>query len=153
MIKLYIHRQGSPETDVVEVAPETPLGEAISAEPGAVALLEDTDKELELELAVADTGVAERGHVFTGKSVKELVEVTYNLYEADDTFPASTRVDHVFKWAVKQFKLGKEDAAEHTLALCNTDVIPPEDTHIGELDAEATGKVCFALVPKHRFEG
>jgi hypothetical protein len=153
MIKIYIHREGRVGTEAVEMAPAAVLGEAIGAEAGSVALLEDTDGALPLDATVADAGIADRAHVFTGKREKELVEVIFNDEGAEDSFTISTRVDHVFKWAVKQFGLSKEDAAEHTLAICGTDVIPADDTHLGEVDSEGTGKLCFALIPKHRFEG
>jgi hypothetical protein len=153
MVKIYIHREGHVGTEAVEITPATALGEAIKAEAGSVALLEDNDRALPLDAAVADAGIADRAHVFTGKREKEQVEVIFNDESTGTSFPISTRVDHVFKWAVKQFGLNKEDAAEHTLAICGTEIIPAEDTHLGELDAESTGELCFALIPKHRFEG
>jgi hypothetical protein len=153
MIKIYIHREGRVGAEAVEIAPASALGEAIGAEPDSVALLEDTAGALPLEATVADVGIADRAHVFTGKREKEVVEVIFNDEGVEDSFPVSTRVDHVFRWAVKEFGLSKEDAAEHTLAICGTDVIPADDTHLGEVDSESTGKLCFALIPKHRFEG
>jgi hypothetical protein len=153
VIRIYIHREGRIETEAVEVAPETRLTEAVTAEPGAVALLEDAAELLPLDAAITEAGIEDRAHVFTGHREKLLVEVIFNAQTISESFPASTRVEHVFKWATKVIGMSKDDAAEHTLSMCTTGEIPAEDTHIGELDTQGTGTLCFTLIPKHRFEG
>jgi hypothetical protein len=79
--------------------------------------------------------------------------VQFNAVSHDREFPASTRVEQVFKWAVREFGLSKADAAEHTLSVAATGDIPAGDVLIGSLPQDPAGHVLFSLVPKHRYEG
>jgi hypothetical protein len=156
-MKIYIHRDGHPEPDALETQSTAVLGEALSKDDGgvSVALLEDSDELLDLAVSVEAAGVQDKAHVFAGTRHRVQVEVLYNGESREHEFSASMRVERVFKWAVgKQgFDLSHADAVEHTLALCASGKVPSDDEHLGSLDAETPGKVCFMLIAKHRFEG
>jgi hypothetical protein len=156
-MKIYIHRSGQEHPDAVEAPPETALGELLAEGDGAVTIaqLEDDDTPLELTATVQSTGLQDRAHLFAGARQRIAVEVVYNDETHEHEFSASTTVRRAFQWAVGEhaFDLSPEDAVEHTLALCSTGVVPAEDVHLGSLDAETPGQVCFMLIPKHRFEG
>ncbi len=154
-MKIYVHHEGQPEAEAVEVVPEGPLRELVGPVTGQpVVLLEDGDEELDLERTFAALGIVERAHVFVGQRHRIDVEVLFNGEPRTETFSASTRVSRVFRWAVggKGFDLSEADAAEHTLVLAS-DIAPPGDTHLGSLDDATPGRVAFRLIPKHRYEG
>jgi hypothetical protein len=154
-IRIYVHRAGQVEPNAVDAATNAPLGELLGEADGAIVLREDEEDELDLGRPVASSGLRDRDHVHVGKRAKITVEVAFNGESIEDTFPASARVDRIFRWATGKhgFDLDKADAAEHTLALCGTDTVPPGDAHIGSLDDATPGRVCFSLIPKQRFEG
>lgn len=156
-MKIYVHRDGHPEPDGLDTSPSAVLGEALGQADGAVALalLEDSDELLDLAVSAEAAGVPDKAHVFAGTRQRVAVEVLYNGESREHEFSSSTRVERVFKWTVseKGFHLSHADAAEHTLALCADGRVPGDDEHLGSLDAETPGKVCFMLIAKHRFEG
>ena len=156
MTRIYVHAEGQHEPESVEAAADTTIADVVGTHDGAlVVLLEDSDEALGLELSLDQAGIADRAHIFAGRRSRILAEVNFNGESREREFSASTRVQRVFKWATgnQGFDLSKADAAEHTLALCSTGEIPAGDVHLGALDNETHGRVCFNLIPKHRFEG
>jgi hypothetical protein len=156
-MKVYVHREAQADADVIEVSADALLGEVVGAEdgPDVAVLLEDSEDVLDLALRIDEAGVENRGHVFVGARQRIRVEVMYNGETRERDFSSSARVQRVFRWASgnRGFDLSKADAAEHTLALCSTGEVPAGDVHLGSLDADTPGRVCFTLIPKHRFEG
>jgi hypothetical protein len=156
-MRIYVHQEAQHEAEAVDVPEATPLSVALGIDgDGDVAvLLEDADEELDITLSVVEAGVADRAHVFRGRRRRIIVVVSYNGERREHEFGPNARVHRVFRWATGEhgFSLGKEDAAEHTLVLVGTDVIPPGDAHLGSLDDTHPGHLAFALIPKHRFEG
>lgn len=156
-MKVYVHREAQADADVVDVPADASLGEAVGAGDGSgvAVLLEDSEDVLDLSQSVGEAGLQDRGHVFFGARQRIQVEVMYNGDTREREFSASTRVQRVFRWASGErgFDLSKADAAEHTLALCSTGEVPAGDVHLGSLDADTPGRLCFTLIPKHRFEG
>lgn len=154
-MRLYRHNPGADDPDVIEAEGAATVGEALEVREGTtVVLLEDTDEPLSLNGAV-ESMLSDRAHVFVGQHERVLATVGFVEKSIEKEFSASTRVKRVFEWAVGKhgFDLSEVDAAEHTLALNPSERIPPEDVHLGSLDAETPGRVSFELVPKKRFEG
>lgn len=156
-MKVYVHREAQADAEAVEVSGDMSLSEALGAGDGSslAVLLEDSEDALDLALRLEEAGVEDRAHVFVGARQRILVEVMYNGETRQKKFSASTRVERVFRWASGKngFDLDRADAAEHTLALCSTGEVPAQDVHLGSLDVDTPGRVCFTLIPKHRFEG
>lgn len=155
MTRIYVHSEGRREPEIADVPGSTTLADLIDSAAGVVVLAEDGDIEFDLDLSIEEAGLKDRGHVYAGRRAKIAVEVNFNGDVREHEFSASTRVERVFKWAVgkQAFDLSKEDAAEHTLSICATGEVPPRDVHLGALDGETPGRVCFNLIPKQRFEG
>ena len=156
-MKIYIHREGDQQPDAVEMPGSAVLGEVLARGDGGVtvAQLEDTDLPLDLAVSVQQAGVEDRAHVFVGTRERLAVEVLYNGDTREHEFSVASTVRRAFTWAVGKhgFDLSRDDASEHTLALCADGVIPAEDVHLGSLNAATPGRVCFMLIAKHRFEG
>lgn len=153
-MRIYLHREGRLEPEVVE-APETAtLAEVLGEVADDVVFLrEDDDHAFQAGATLATAGIADRSHVFAGKKAKVDVAVQFNGVTHTRTFSSSTRIERVFKWAVKEFDLSRGDAAEHTLSVAATGAIPPGDALIGSLPQDAAGHLLLSLVPKHRYEG
>jgi hypothetical protein len=153
-MRLYIHREGAQDPEVLEVDAASPVVQALDVADGTVAILEDADESLPVEKLV-EAVLHDGAHVFLGVHKRLSVTVAYVEREIEKEFSASARVKRVFEWAVGKhgFKLSEIDAAEHILALEPGETLPPEDAHIGSLTSEVAGRLSFALVPKKRFEG
>jgi hypothetical protein len=153
-MRIYVHTEEKPDPEALEPSPQDTIGAALEPQAEEIVLLEDHDDPLEQSLSLEDAGIGDRAHVFRGRKHRILVVVDYNGEERSREFTASAPVERVFRWAVGEegFDLTSQDAAEHTLALSD-ESIPAEDVHIGSLPESGQGRLVFALVPKHRFEG
>lgn len=155
-MKIYVHQEAQEEAEAIDVPTNSKLGELVAGKDRELfVLLEDTEDPLDLEMTIDESGIDDRAHLFVGQRHRVDVDVLFNGERHTRTFSASTRVSRVFKWAVgkQAFDLSEADAAEHTLALLANDVVPPGDAHLGSLDDSTPGRVAFALIPKHRYEG
>ena len=82
------------------------------------------------------------------------VVVRFNGEEAKRTFPPSSSVERVRRWASRRaFKLSPCDAAEHVLQIQGETTQPDRDVHIGVLTEGESCAVTFNLVPSKRVEG
>ncbi len=156
-MRMYVHQEGKHEADAIDAADTDVLAAAleIGSGDGLLVLIEDRDQVLDITLTVEDAGGTDRMHVFRGRRSRIEVVVSFNGERREREFATSARVDRVFHWATGEhgFGLSKADAAEHTLALTGSNVIPAGDVHIGSLDQQTPGQVAFSLIPKHRYEG
>jgi hypothetical protein len=92
-----------------------------------------------------------RIHVSRCKRIKTMVHYLEKTAEKD--FPPGARVQKVKDWAVHEFKLTGNDAAEHVLELCGSKDRPAVDTPLHQLVHGHDCHVCFDLVPTIRVEG
>jgi hypothetical protein len=133
------------------------LALALGLVPGGVAALEDCEEALDLDAALDAAGVCHHGRVHVHRCRRTEVSVHYGARTLTQSFPTSSTVQAVWKWAVAapQFNLSPTDALEHALELCDTAVRPDPDTHLGTLvsGGKAHCALCFNLVPKQRVEG
>lgn len=155
-MRIYVHTENGHEVQAVDVSEGSAIAAALAVTGADVAiLLEDADDELDGGKTFGETRVANRSHVFVGRRRRVDVVVSYNGDRREREFGPNARVDRVFRWATgkKGFELSREDAAEHTLSVIPGNVIPPGDAHLGSLDDATPGRLTFALIPKHRYEG
>lgn len=92
-----------------------------------------------------------RLHIVKCRKVK--VAVNFLDKTEEKAFAPGARVKKVKAWAVKQFGLDGNDAAEHVLQLCGTTDRPGSDTPLHALTRHGACTVCFDLVPEKRVEG
>jgi hypothetical protein len=156
-MRVYLHQESQQDASAVETAETTVIADALGIDSNGdvVVLVEDADEPLNIARTFAEGGLSDRTHLFCGRHHRIEVAVSFNGEQRERAFSASTRVERVFRWAVGEhgFELGKADAAEHTLALSGTNVIPPSDAHLGSLPEQTPCHVAFMLIPKHRYEG
>lgn len=98
-------------------------------------------------------GLQQGGRLHVSRCRKVAVKVHYVESSAVEEFPPGVRLRKVKAWAVRHFKLDKQDAAEHVLQLCDSTKRPTSDTPLQELIDKATCLACFDLVPEKRVEG
>ena len=154
-MEIYIHRPGDEHMTLRVVESATTVREAVTLANGETVWIEDTDVVVDMDRTLKDAGIGDRCHVHVNRCNRVEVDVTFNGAEKDHKFAPATTIGRVFEWATgKQgFNLSKEDRVEHTLQLCRTNIWPRRTEHIGSFVTPDDCKVCFELVPKHRFEG
>lgn len=156
-MRIYLHQASQQDASAVEAAETAVIADALGIDGNGevVVLVEDADEPLDITRTFAEGGLSDRTHLFCGPHHRIEVTVSFNGEQRNHAFSASTRVERVFRWATGEhgFDLSKADAAEHTLALTGTNVIPPGDAHLGSLPEQTPGHVAFMLIPKHRYEG
>lgn len=83
------------------------------------------------------------------------INVTVNFAgrSVEREFAPGVRVHVVKKWAVHEFGMAPQDAAEHVLQICGSTTRPTSDTPLNELVAGASCALSFDLVPETRVEG
>jgi hypothetical protein len=155
-MRIYLHREKQLEAEAVDIPESATLAELLG-EPaeGWVFLREDDEDALAPDQTLAKANVQDRSHIFAGKVRHLSVEVQFNGASKDREFPASAKVQRVFRWAVgnRGFDLDKADAAEHILSVAQAGDIPAPDVLIGSLPRDRPGHLLFNLVPKQRYEG
>lgn len=161
-IELFIQGEGLDEIALVRMAHGATVRDVVvaakmhglpDADEPFVVLLEDEEVALPLDAALSDTGLRHRGRVHIHRVPRIDVTVHFVSDTKAHTFSSSATVRRVKEWADEQFKLPRVDATEHVLQLCNSNVRPDEDTHIGRLVRYPDHALCFDLVAKHRVEG
>ncbi|MGH9947628.1 MAG: hypothetical protein ACRD6X_10530 [Pyrinomonadaceae bacterium] len=114
---------------------------------------EDDGDGLATDRTFESLGIKDRDRLHINRCRKIAVTVNFNGRSIEETFPPSTTVGKVKKWADAKFEIDKLDAPKHALQICGTARRPDEDVHIGTLTASPDCRVCFDLVPKERVEG
>lgn len=163
-IEVFLQGEGIAEVQLVKVSLDCTVRELIeraltignvSAREGADALLfvEDSDEELKPNAKLMEAGIGRRHRVHCHRCRRLEVTVNFNGEHKSHSFPPSTTVRKVKRWADDEFKLKGVDATEHALQICGTNRRPDEDVHIGSLVEFPNCKLCFDLVPKKRVEG
>ncbi len=138
--------------ELVEVAISRGLNDEGGAE-ALVVLLEDSDTVLPLNQTLKLAGICHHSRVHIHPKHKINVTVNYDNRQEVCSFPPSTTIARVKKWADNEFGLHGVDATEHLLEICGTTIRPDEEVHIGTLTHAPEYKLCFNLVPKIRVEG
>lgn len=116
-------------------------------------LLDDADEPVDLTENHPLRGIKRGARVHVTRCLKARVTVHFLEKTAHETFPVGARVRKVKAWAVREFKLEGQDAAEHVLQVCGSTTRPATDTPLHELIQPKTCSVCFDLVPEKRVEG
>jgi len=149
-VTLFVHSKSPLKT--VEPEPSHTVGDLIAAEGGGELWLENAETPLDAAMPLAE--LPANAHVSRGTCKRVAVTAQYNGEKIEKEFPQGATVAAVFAWAVggQGFDLPASQRPKHTLALCGTETEPDKSTHLSELVGEDCS-VCFAVVPKHRFEG
>ena len=91
--------------------------------------------------------------IFHAHKAREIaVKVHYKADIFHHRFAPSTTVAALVRWAVKQARLGPEEAEEHVLQISGTRDQPSLDTHLGTL-AHHAHAASFDLVRKQLVQG
>ncbi|HEX2909858.1 MAG TPA: hypothetical protein VH186_03550 [Chloroflexia bacterium] len=138
--------------ELIEVAKSSGLATGDDLD-SLIVLLEDSEAALLLNQVLKDAGIGNRSRVHIHSRHKIEVTINYDKDQAVESFPPSTTVGKVKKWADHKFDLKGVDATDHILQICGTSTRPDEETHIGVLVHAPDYKLCFNLVPKSRVEG
>jgi hypothetical protein len=141
-IDIYVHTHEGAEPKLVKASEDSSVKQLIDAITAAGGLkanpdetfllfLEDVDEPLEHHRKLCECEIRHRHHVHCHCCHRIKVSVFYNE-EKHASFPPSTTVKRVLKWAIKEFKLTPADAADKILVLKGSakDELPL-DAHIG----------------------
>lgn len=165
-IDIFLQGEGIPEItllrlpghgkvrDILDAAQERGLCLA-GDEHSLLLLLENTEDAVALDLLLEEAHIGHRSRVHVHRCRRLEVTVNFNAEHRTHAFSSAMTVERVQRWAVGEdgFNLPDIDATEHLLQLCNSNIRPDEDTHIGSLVQFPTCRLCFDLVPKVRVEG
>lgn len=147
---LFLHSKSPLKT--VEPEPSHTVADLIAIEGGGELWLENAETPLDAAMPLAE--LPANAHVSRGTCTRVAVTAQYNDETIEKDFPQGATVAAVFAWAVGEqgFNLPVSQRPKHALAVCGTQVQPDKSTHLSELVSEDC-TVCFAVVPKHRYEG
>ncbi len=139
--------------DVVEAAKEHGLREDGGGDPAV--MVEDADRIIDPDTPLEAAGIVNRSRVHVHHCRSVAVTVNFEADQKTKSFPPSTTVKKVERWAEGKdgFGLAGADATDHLLQLCGSEVRPDEDAHIGSFVEVPDCSLCFDLIPKERVEG
>lgn len=158
MTKLYIHREGTLDPEIVDIDPSDTVRDLLlklGAGDEDRLWLEDNPNVLDDDACIKDEHIPDRHHVHCSP-VKEIdVEVTFVDEHKRRRFPPSATVASVHEWATgpKGFNLAADQRPKHELVVRGTDEAVPGNVHLGSLVGRGEHEVCLDLRPKERFEG
>lgn len=157
----FIQVQGRPGIIETEVSPTATVGEihdaleakGIKVEAETFVFVDEAEEHLPRERHHPAHGCkrGSRIHVSTCRRIKVTVHFTHKT--ADREFPPGVRLRAVKQWAVHEFGMTPQDAAEHVLQVCGSTERPATDTPLSEMAKCKGCSVCFDLVPEKRVEG
>lgn len=165
-IDIFLQGENIPEITLVQVPDHGTVRDILAAtkaqdvqlagdENSLLILMEDAEEVLAFDLPLEAAHIGHRSRVHIHRCRRLEIIINFNGDHKTHAFSPSTTVEHVKRWSVGKdgFKLGKIDATDLLLQLCNSAVRPDGDTHIGSLVQFPNCTLCFDLVPKHRVEG
>lgn len=148
--KLYLHKQGQTETELVEVEETITVEELIArhGEPGHSAWAEDGEELVITELAIEAVG--ERGHIHVGPHRQIDVTVRYETGDKSREFSPGTRVLTVLNWARSEHGFDVPESQRGGLGLFIANSTTPLDhaEHIGVLTTEHHLRLTLAPVSR-----
>lgn len=166
-VEIFVQGEGLAEIQLVRVPHDGTARDVVQAvransaagsnlpavDEGIIIFLEDSERELELDIRLKEAGVGHRHRLHCHRCRRIEVTVSFNGDNRTHSFPPSQTVAKVKRWADDQFGFKGVDATEHALQVCGTSTRPDEDVHVGALVQHPNCKLCFDLVPKKRVEG
>lgn len=158
---IFIQIHGRPGILEAELAEATTIGHlhktlaaaGIETDAGTFIFIDESEEHLHGEHGqpVPHLKHGSRVHVSRCKRIKTTVHFLNRTVERE--FAPGIRVRAAKAWAVHEFKMSPNDAAEHVLQICNTTTRPAPDTPLHELADKHACALCFDLVPEKRVEG
>jgi hypothetical protein len=167
-LQLFIHTQGIKPT-VLVAAPDVTLreilvridvyrdnqdafmvfiGECHEALEEADEVEDGSDKHepVDVSLTVEALELRRHRHVHFHRCRHIEVEVNFGGKSKRRKFSPATTIGVVTQWARKKFHLDPATASDYVLRICNSNVQPRPNTHLGELVEATTCFICFDLV-------
>jgi hypothetical protein len=139
--------------DLIEIAKE----KGLPSEDATVYVVtpEGEEKVFEITATLEAEKIHHHSRIHIHRCKKITVTVNFKDLQASMHFPPAVTIHHVHHWATgeKGFNLAKIDASEHALQICDSNIRPDQDIHLGTLTKYPNCAVCFDLVPKKRVEG
>lgn len=162
-IEIFVQGKGIAGIALVELAGDSVVNDIVTAathhglsiveNEKPLIWLEETDEPLNLQMSLVDAKVKNHSRVQVHTCRHIDVTVVFNGQTQSRSFPPSTTVGKVKKWAVREFHLSDADATDHVLQLSGTTTQPSEDIHIGSLVQTSQCSLSFDLLPKSRIQG
>ena len=152
--ELYVHRARDDRMQLMTVAENMTVAEAVGLEDGEAVWAEESEEELEVTMTLATAGIHHRGHVHVNRCRKAEVKVIYNGTPKAHGFAPAVKVERVREWVLskKGFDIDPVDAAELILVLGGTTTKVDLKDHVGSF-VGASCEVTFDLISKPKTEG
>ena len=163
--QIYLHGEGLKETKFIEIDSETNISEIIkefeeitgvasTKDAPVECYADDDDNPLDRSSTVGSKKIDKRSHVHCHRCRKVEVAVTYHGREEKFSFPPQTKVEKVFKKAIKEFKISDSDASNLVLRLgSGQGEILQDDDHIGSFANYPACHLLLYLTPKKQVQG
>ena len=152
-IRVYLHREGSEDPEVVEVPPGGVVSDLLATamattEQSAERIwLEDCDEPLDSDSSLADAGVVHRSHVNRSRCNSVKANVRYNGKTLEREFSPSSRMRRVLDWAAGSAGFEIPEGQRPKLRLWVRGAKDPleDSVHIGSLVLESRCVVALEL--------
>jgi hypothetical protein len=163
--QVYLHGEGLKEAKFIEIGSETKIsdiikefeaitGVASSTEAPVECYGDEDDNPLDKSSTAGAKKIDKRSHVHCHRCRKVEVAVMYNGREEKFSFPPQTKVEKVFKKAIKEFKISDSDATNLVLRFGNGQgEILQDDDHIGSFVSYPACHLSLYLTPKKQVQG
>lgn len=148
--KLYLHKQGQAEVELIEVDEAITVEEFISrhGEPGHSAWAQDGEELVVTTLVIQV--IEERGHIHVGPRRQIEVTVRYETGDKSREFHPGTRVQSVLNWARGDHGFNVPESQRGGLGLFLPNATTPLDNaeHIGVLTTDHHLRLTLAPVKR-----
>jgi len=167
-LELFVHAQGA-KPKIAMAAPGEALSEVLKragltlegeedvlvfvgesedalTEPDEVEDGADRHGPVDVLLTVEVLELKRRRHVHVHRCRHVAVKVNYGSGTKRHRFSPNTTIAVVAQWARKKFHLDLVAGAEYVLQICDSQIQPRPEQHLGDLEQAAACSICFDLV-------
>jgi hypothetical protein len=155
-MELFTHTPGHEHPEIIEVEGTAFVRDLlVEGEPEGLIWMEETDEEIDLDIALEAAGIRHHDHLHRGRCHRVGVIVRFNGNTYEHAYGPATTIKTVEKWAFgpKAADLSPEQAAKHVLAVPGADHFLEAGVHVGSLVIPGSCEVILDLLPRSRFEG
>lgn len=160
-IIVFVQVQGQAGIIETEVSPTATVGEihdvleanGLKVDAETFVFVDEAEEHLPRGRQHAAHGCKRGCRIYVSRCRRIAVTVNFTHKTVEREFPPGIRLRVVKQWAVREFGMSPQDAAEHVLQICGSTERPATDTPLAQLTQCHGCSIYFDLVPEKRVEG